>query len=153
MFITINLFDAAWKLVKSTLVKKGQFYRMKKMKFLQETAIVLTCRVKFQKIWDSETGPKNVDEKSAQQLINNNSTLQCYKELSDDACRFWFKRKGNFVKYSESDEEKFATHQKVSHVYSLVNTKVWLNHLELDKSIHVEKNDVEKIWVVKLIEE
>ncbi|GBN20601.1 hypothetical protein AVEN_211220-1 [Araneus ventricosus] len=70
---------------------------------------------------------ENVDEAAVEQWINEDSTLECCEDLSDDDIVFRVtcgsEEARNFVECSESDEENLVTHQKLNHDYSLVQTE------------------------------
>lgn len=73
--------------------------------------------------------------------INEDSILECYKVFSDNdiamrvACGLI--ETGNFEEYPESDEE---IHKKLSHIYALACTEVFINYLKKeDESISAEK--------------
>ncbi|GBN08122.1 hypothetical protein AVEN_131490-1 [Araneus ventricosus] len=91
---------------------------------------------------------ENVGE-GVEQWINEDSTLGCCEDLSDDdivsrvTCAS--EETTNFEECPESDEENLVTHQKLSHGDALVHTKALLNYLEQeDESTPAEKNDIEK---------
>ncbi|GBM46315.1 hypothetical protein AVEN_88009-1 [Araneus ventricosus] len=85
---------------------------------------------------------ENVDEEAVEQWINEDSTSESCKVLSDDdivsrvSCGSEETR--NFEECPESDEENLVTHQKLSHGDALVHTEALLNYLEQEDDI-VEK--------------
>ncbi|GBM95652.1 hypothetical protein AVEN_130013-1 [Araneus ventricosus] len=77
---------------------------------------------------------ENVDEEAVEQWINEDSTLECCKVLSDDdiVCHVTCgsEETRDFEECSDSDEGNIVTHQKLRHCVSLVHTEALLNYLE-----------------------
>ncbi|GBL75973.1 hypothetical protein AVEN_234292-1 [Araneus ventricosus] len=87
---------------------------------------------------------ENVDEEAVGQWINEDSTLECCEDLSDDdivprvTCGSEETR--NFEECPKNDEENLVTHQKLSHGDALVHNEALLNYLEQeDESTPAEK--------------
>ncbi|GBM59035.1 hypothetical protein AVEN_7416-1 [Araneus ventricosus] len=86
---------------------------------------------------------ENVDEEAVEQWINEDSTLECCKVLSDDdivshvTCGSEETR--NFEEHPESDEENLTTHQKLSHGDALLHIEALLNYLEQEMKAHLHK--------------
>ncbi|GBO01513.1 hypothetical protein AVEN_36108-1 [Araneus ventricosus] len=87
---------------------------------------------------------ENVDEEAVEKWINEHSTLECGKVLSDDdivsRATYGSEETRNFEECSGSDEENLVTHQKLSQGDTLVHTEVLHNYLEKeDESTPAEK--------------
>ncbi|GBL86889.1 hypothetical protein AVEN_218641-1 [Araneus ventricosus] len=131
--------DAAWKLVKSSTVNKSWRAILSDKEILTDDDDSAHLQRKI--LVDCS---ENVDEEAVEQWINEDSTMECCKVVSDDdiASRVTWgsDETRNFEECPESDEENLVTQQKLSHGDALVHTEVSFNYLEQeDESTPAEK--------------
>ncbi|GBM46961.1 Tigger transposable element-derived protein 2 [Araneus ventricosus] len=138
--------DTAWKLVKSSTVKKS----WREMLLDEENEIPTDdddsphLQRKILEDLRKLDCSENVDEQAMEQWINEDSTLECCEVLVEDdivsrvTCGSEETR--NFEECPESDEENLVTHQQLSHGDTLVHTEALRNYLEQeDESTPIEK--------------
>ncbi|GBO32880.1 hypothetical protein AVEN_22433-1, partial [Araneus ventricosus] len=113
--------DAAWKLVKSSTVKKScrAILSDKENEIPTDDDDSAHLQRKILEDLRKLDSSENMDEEAVEQWINEDSTLECCEVLSDDdivsrvTCGSEETR--NFEECPESDEENLATYQRLSH--------------------------------------
>ncbi|GBM98835.1 Jerky -like [Araneus ventricosus] len=120
--------DVAWKLVKSSMVKKSWRAILSEKGNEIPTDDDGSSHLQRKILEDLRKldRSENVDEEAVEQRINEDSTLECYEVLRDDdivsrviCCS---EETRNFEECPENDEENLVTHQKLSHGDALVHT-------------------------------
>ncbi|GBO28418.1 Jerky -like [Araneus ventricosus] len=132
----IYYFGVAWKLVKSSTVKKSwrAILSDKENGIPTDDDDSAHLHRKILEDLRKLDCSENVDEEAVEQWINEDSTLECCEVLSDvvivSRATCGSEETRNFEECPESDDENLVTHHKLSHGDALVHTEVLLDYLE-----------------------